>query len=104
MSTSFGVFLKYGISRKIVSYNFYFSLAIAYYLSRTVNTNKSDLLNLIRAGTHGRFGLDCQMLYPNCDEHEWMKMQYMYWILPWNPMGTPNLLNSFMDWAYNKDI
>ena len=59
-------------------------------------------MNLVKAVNYGRLTSDSQNLYPECNEKEWAKTQYTYWIIPWNPMGTSNLLYTFVDWAFNK--
>ena len=56
----------------------------------------------MKARDDGLNELDCMSLYPKCDESELHKMQYTYWIMPWNPMGNGNLLFKFLNWAFNK--
>ena len=76
------------------------------YLQRSLKLPTSDdTVQLLNAGSHGRMNAvgssdHCARIYAQCDEEDWLKMNYVYWILPWNPMGSLNVLSQFVKWAF----
>ena len=84
------------------NYYLIFRLAIIYYFPKIHTNAFGALKRLMKARDDGLNELDCKSLYPKCDESELHKMQYTYWIIPWNPMGNGNLLFKFLSWAFNK--
>ena len=78
-------------------------LAMIYYLPKRYTTSTTVVKNLIKARDDGLNDVNCKYTYHHCDYSELHKIQYSYWIMPWNPMGSSNILFRFINWAFNKD-
>ena len=74
-----------------------------YYFPKSNTNPDRDVRKLIKGRDDGLKGLACHSLYPLCDESELHKLQYTYWILPWNPMGSSRLLSKLLNWAFNRN-
>ena len=74
-----------------------------YYLPSIYTTQGNTIEKLTKAKEYGLNESDCKSIYPQCDESGLQKILYSYWIMPWNPMGSANLLFRLLKWAFNKD-
>ena len=78
-------------------------LAMIHYLPKRYTTSTTVVKKLINARNDGINDVNCTHKYHHCDYSELQKIQYSYWIMPWNPMGSSSILFRFINWAFNKD-
>jgi len=56
---------------------------------------------LVAAGKYGRLGMDCKLLYPDCDEREWNFINYAN-LFTWSTVGDLKSVDKLLSWAYTK--
>ncbi len=74
------------------------SLGVAKHATR----NPKDRDHLILSGKYGRAGLNCSLIYDECNPNEQRFVTYATDIFPWSPSGERRYLENLVGWALGR--